>query len=30
VIDPGGRREFVVADDSRRDLEPTVWSLLEE
>jgi ATP phosphoribosyltransferase regulatory subunit len=30
VIDAGGRRAVVVADDTRRDLEPAVSSLLEE
>lgn len=30
VIDAGGRREIVVADDSRRDLEARVSSLLED
>jgi ATP phosphoribosyltransferase regulatory subunit len=30
VIGAGGRRELVVADDSRRDLEAAVSSLLEE
>lgn len=30
VIGAGGRRELVVADDSRRDLEARVSSLLEE
>ena len=30
VIDAGGHRELVVADDSRRELDPTISSLLEE
>jgi ATP phosphoribosyltransferase regulatory subunit len=30
VIDAGGRRELVLADDSRRDLESAISSLLEE
>jgi ATP phosphoribosyltransferase regulatory subunit len=30
VIDAGGHRELVLADDSRRDLDPAISSLLEE
>ena len=30
VIDGGGRRELVLADDSRRDIETAVSSLMEE
>ena len=30
VIGAGGRRELVVADDARRDLDPAISSLLEE
>jgi hypothetical protein len=30
VIDGGGRRALVLADDSRRDIEAAVVSLMEE
>jgi hypothetical protein len=30
VIGAGGRRELVLADDSRRDLEAAISSLLED
>ena len=30
VVDGGGRREVVLADDSRRDLQSAISSLLEE
>ena len=30
VVDGGGRRELVLADDSRRDIEAAVSSLMEE
>ena len=30
VVDGGGRREIVLADDSRRDLQSAISSLLEE